>query len=89
MLTMTTSERVLKVLHNYEGIDASQVTGDNCSLTEALGLDSLDALELCFFLEEEFGITIDETNEAPTLQTFGDVVAMVERKLSETVGRAA
>lgn len=46
-----------------------------------LGLDSLDALRLVAGLEEEFGITIDDTELTPsTLESIGSIVSLIQSK---------
>lgn len=51
-------------------------------LTEDLGGDSLDMLELIMALEERFGIEVpDEDSEA--IQTVRDVVEYVKKRLQE------
>ena len=47
------------------------------SLIDDLGADSLDAVELCMTLEEEFDITIPEDKIAE-LKTVKDIVDYVE-----------
>ena len=47
------------------------------SLIDDLGADSLDAVELCMTLEEEFDITIPEDKIAD-LKTVKDIVDYVE-----------
>ncbi len=46
-------------------------------LVEDLGADSLDAVEIMFALEEEFGIEIDD-DAASTIKTVGDLVKYIE-----------
>lgn len=46
-------------------------------LVEDLGADSLDAVEIMFALEEEFGIEIDD-DAAQTIKTVGDLVTYIE-----------
>ena len=46
-----------------------------------LGLDSLDALRLVAALEEEFDITIDDTELSPsTFESIGSIVSLVRGK---------
>lgn len=70
---MTTFDKVVKILVDYNDCDASQITPET-TLTD-LGLDSLDTVELVMNFEEEFGITL-EMNEG--LQTIADVVALID-----------
>jgi acyl carrier protein len=48
-----------------------------------LGADSLDHVELLMDLEEEFDIAVSDC-EIGTIETFGDAVALIERRLSST-----
>ena len=52
---------------------------------QALGLESIDALEMIFDLEEKFGIQIPyNANSAATdFSTVGDVVRAIERLVAE------
>ena len=47
------------------------------SLVDDLGADSLDLVELVLYLEETYGIAIDE-KDAEALETVGDVVAFLQ-----------
>lgn len=52
------------------------------STFEALGADSLDALELAMALEDEFRITVAD-DELAGATTVADCIALIERKLAE------
>ncbi len=76
---MTTLERLqaLLVKHN-------EVTGDDLvpdASLEALGLDSMDTIDLLFNIEDEFNITVPR-DQVP-LKTLQDVVDYVDRLVSE------
>lgn len=64
-----------------EEIDASGVT-DQTTLRKDLDLSSLQAVTLVMDLEDEFGVTIED-EEIESLETVGDVLAMVTRKLEQ------
>ena len=52
-------------------------------LTEDLGMDSLDSIEIVMALEEEFGIEIpDEDTER--LKKVGDILTYLQKRLSKT-----
>lgn len=55
---------------------------------EELGMDSLDRVCLLFELEQEFDISIPET-EAQGIQTVGDIVARLGPYLTGAAGGAA
>ncbi len=47
-------------------------------LVEDLGADSLDAVEIMFALEEEFGMEIDD-DAAQNIKTVGDLVNYIQK----------
>ena len=74
---MTVFEKVQEVLVTELSLDQEEVTMEK-SFTD-LGIDSLDLVELVMQLEEEFDITIEESE---TLQTVGDVVNYIQAKVN-------
>jgi acyl carrier protein len=56
-----------------------------------LGLESIDALEMIFDLEEKFGIQIPyNANSAATdFATVGDIVKAIEKLVADNAGGAA
>ncbi len=75
----TIFEKIKKIIVEQLRIDEDLITMDS-SITDDLGADSLDAVELIMALEEEFGIDVpDEDTEK--FKTVGDVVRYVEKKL--------
>lgn len=76
-------ERIIRhlIAASDEEIDASQVT-DQTSLRKDLDLSSLQAVTLVMDLEDEFGVTIED-EEIESLETVGEVLAVVNRKLEE------
>ena len=77
-----TFERVKKIIVDQLGVDENEVTME-ASITEDLGADSLDQVELVMAFETEFGIEIPD-EEAEKIKTVGDAV----RKISETPAKA-
>lgn len=75
------AEKVKQVIAEKLQIDAAQVTLE-ASIVEDLGADSLEQADILFSLEDEFGITADDTDEAETLKTVGDIVKYLERKVA-------
>jgi|MudIll2142460700_1097286.scaffolds.fasta_scaffold42634_2 acyl carrier protein len=56
--------------------------GPDDSLISSGVLDSLTLLQLISFIEEEFGITVqDEEMARENFQTINDIVSLVERKI--------
>ena len=69
-------ERIQEIIANELGVSKDKVTPD-ARLTEDLGADSLDAVEIMMVLEEEYGITIDDDN-FQNIKTVNDIVAYIE-----------
>lgn len=78
--TDSTRDRIVQQLiaASDEEIDASKVT-DQTTLRKDLDLSSLQAVTLVMDLEDEFGVTIED-EEIESLDTVGDVLAMVTQK---------
>lgn len=72
----TTFEVVRRVLVDGLSVDEDKVTLES-SLSDDLGADSLDSVELIMSLEEEFGIAI-EASQAEALKTVGEIVAFID-----------
>jgi acyl carrier protein len=69
-------QRVLKVIATSKRIPLETVTIE--SDFQQLGIDSMDAVEILFALENEFDITIPD-EEARTVRSIRDMCAGVER----------
>lgn len=78
--TPSTSERAIQHLVEASDleVDAADVTTAT-SLRDDLEINSLQALTLIMDLEEEFGIAVED-DEFESLQTVGDVIALLEAK---------
>jgi acyl carrier protein len=61
--------------------DVTAVTQEQ-TLRDDLGLNSLDAIELMFKIEEEFDLSIPD-EDVQTLITVGDVIAYLEGRLNQ------
>jgi acyl carrier protein len=72
-------ERVRKVIANSKRIPEETVTVD--SSFEELGIDSMDAVEILFALENEFDISIPD-EEVKTVRNVRQMVEGVERLLA-------
>ena len=75
------AEKVKQVIAEKLQIDAAQVTME-ASIVEDLGADSLEQADILFSLEDEFGITADDTDEAEGLRTVADIVSYLEKKVA-------
>ena len=69
-------EKIRDIVVEQLDVDADKVTL-NASITEDLGADSLDVVDLVMSLEEEFDMEIpDEAVE--NIKTIGDIVKYIE-----------
>ena len=59
-------------------VDGKTIT-EETSIVDELGLDSLDIVEMLMALEEEFGVTIDDT-VAEKFTIVKDVVDYIEKE---------
>ena len=78
----TTFDKVKKIIVEQLGVDESEVTPE-ASITDDLGADSLDQVELVMAFETEFNIDIPD-EEAEKIKTVGDAVKRIDET---TTGR--
>ena len=71
-----TLDRVKKIIVEQLGVEEAEVTPE-ASITDDLGADSLDQVELVMAFETEFGIDIPD-EEAEKIKTVGDAVAKID-----------
>jgi len=71
-----TFERVKKIIVEQLGVEEAEVTPE-ASITDDLGADSLDQVELVMAFETEFGIDIPD-EEAEKIKSVGDAVQKIE-----------
>ena len=71
-----TFDRVKKIIVEQLGVEENEVTME-ASITEDLGADSLDQVELVMAFETEFSIDIPD-EEAEKIKTVGDAVAKID-----------
>lgn len=69
------TERVINVIKSFEKVDAAKVS-PTAHFVNDLSLDSLDAVEVCMALEEEFVITIPDA-EAEKILSVEDAVNFI------------
>ncbi len=74
--TGTTFDKVKKIIVEQLGVDEAEVTME-ASITDDLGADSLDQVELVMAFETEFNIDIPD-EEAEKIKTVGDAVAKID-----------
>lgn len=69
------------IIDNFLFGDASQIVADDTSLINNGLVDSTGVLELVFFLEVTFGITVDDTEMLPdNLDSIGAMARYIETK---------
>lgn len=69
---MPKSQRVKEIISEQLGVEANQITPE-ASMTDDLGADSLDQVELVMALEEEFNVTISD-DDADKIATVQDAI---------------
>ncbi len=79
---MSVFDKVKKVIVEQLGVDEGEVTPE-ASITDDLGADSLDQVELVMALETEFNIDIPD-EDAEKIKTVGDAVRYIEEVTEKT-----
>lgn len=69
-------DKVKDIIVDQLDVDEDQITMD-ASITDDLGADSLDVVDLIMSLEEEFDIKIPD-EEVENVKTVGDIVKFIE-----------
>ncbi len=72
-------EKVKKLIVDQLDVDEDKVTAD-ASITDDLGADSLDVVDLVMSFEEEFDIEIPD-DQVEKIKTVGDIVKFIEEKV--------
>ena len=73
-----TLEKVKAIIADQLDIDTDKIIAET-SLSEDLGADSLDIVEMMMSVEEEFGIEIDD-DDAKEFKTIADLIAYIDAK---------
>ena len=73
-----TLEKVKAIIADQLDIDTDKIN-ENTSLSEDLGADSLDIVEMMMSIEEEFGIEIND-DDAKEFKTIVDLIAYIDAK---------
>jgi len=71
-------DKVKEIMTRYVDLDPSEIHEDS-KLAEDLALTSFAVMSMMGDFEEEFGITVDES-ELTDIHTVGDIVAYLESK---------
>ena len=69
-------EKLKAIAVNRIGIDEDKVKPES-DIIKDLGLDSLDIVDMLMYVEEEFGVSIDDGDVAE-MKTVTDVVKFIE-----------
>jgi len=75
----TTFEKVQKIIVEQLGVKENEVLPES-SITDDLGADSLDQVELVMAFETEFGVDIPD-EEAEKIKTVQDAVQKIDASL--------
>lgn len=71
-------EQIKALLAEQLSIDAGTI-GENTNITEDLGADSLDIVELLMAVEENFKVSVPD-EDVPSLKTVKDIADYIEQK---------
>jgi acyl carrier protein len=82
------ADKVRSFIAEYVGIDAKEVT-DETHLTDDLGLDWLDQLELMVLIEDEFVGVDFFANTVTQIVLVGDLIRQIEHHNAALVRRPA
>lgn len=74
---MSDLDKIREILSEQLSVDAESINTD--TTIEDLGADSLDLVEAVMNIEEEFGITIDDS-DIENLKTVGDFLNYISQK---------
>ena len=73
-----TLDKVRAIIADQLDIDENKIS-ENTSLSEDLGADSLDIVEMMMSIEEEFGIEIND-DDAKEFKTIADLIAYIDAR---------
>ncbi len=66
---------------NIEDVSPDEIRDDDLLFGDKLGLDSIDAVEIVFFVEKHFGVAMKDMKEArPALQSVETLAAFIEAR---------
>lgn len=75
---MSAEDKIKKIIADKLSVDLDEVV-DSASLTDDLGADSLDLVELIMSMEEEFDIEIPD-DEAERMVTVKDAIDYIQER---------
>jgi acyl carrier protein len=83
------ADSVRRFIAEYAGVDLKHVT-DEKHLTDDLGLDWLDQLELIVLIEDEFvGVNFFATTTAAQIELVGDIIRHIEDRATAPARQSA
>ena len=71
-------DKVKEIIIDQLDVEEDKVTAE-ASITEDLGADSLDVVDLVMSIEESFDIEIPD-EEVENIKTVGDIVKLIDKK---------
>ncbi len=74
-------DKVKKIIVDQLDVEEDKVT-EAASITDDLGADSLDVVDLVMSFEEEFDIEIPD-DQVEKIKTVGDIVKFIEEKVAD------
>ena len=74
-------DKVKKIIVDQLDVEEAKVT-EAASITDDLGADSLDVVDLVMSFEEEFDIEIPD-DQVEKIKTVGDIVKFIEEKVED------
>ena len=74
-------DQVKKIIVDQLDVEEDKVT-EAASITDDLGADSLDVVDLVMSFEEEFDIEIPD-DQVEKIKTVGDIVKFIEEKVED------
>lgn len=75
---MITAEKIKELIAKQLNKPVSEIT-DEKEVVKDLGADSLDVVEMLLNFEEEFDISVPES-EAVKIKTVGDIIKLINKK---------
>ena len=75
------AEKVTSIIVEKLGVDESEVV-ETASVTNDLGADSLDIVELVMDFEKAFEIEISDEEAGENISTVGDAIRYIEERIA-------
>ena len=83
------ADKIRSFIAEYAGVDVKEVI-DETHLTDDLGLDWLDQLELMVLIEDEFvGVDFFANTTAAQIERVGDLIRHIEHHIDALARRSA